>query len=504
MPVRVRCRCGQELVLRYSEWVYLLLGIVILCLLINTTLLVLFYLRLDAPIGGPHARRQVGPADLLRPAPAAPERPRLPPEPSAPVAPSPREKPGAPTVPSAEPVVAEPPGAPGTSPRPKGEPLTHRPPEERDVLREALVPRRPEGEAPAEGSSRPAAQRPPAPPWAGEGVLVRLAILEGSRDPVLTSAFLLDADSRLRQRALDRLGTSTGQLSAADAVKARALIEAAPREIQGDGRTRKLLESLGNPAAGSPTPGAGGGDPQGILESLRGAVERKLEEEALGALSRCIAERANAGLDVVLLVDVSRSMEGAFEALRRESLWLFEALPWASTGFRMGLVLYRDGVELALDFTAAPSGDLLRMLRETRPEGGGDVPEGVHEAVEAALSLGRMRWRPGAERHIVLIGDAPPPFPEVARLRILASQAFRQGAYRLHVLGVRPEPGAELPFLPAIARGAGGRGLTLDDPARLGIEVLLCLFPPDAHPAVRGLAGALREVFLPEEKPYRS
>ena len=47
MAVKVRCRCGQELQLRYGEWVYVLLGLVLLCVVLNALGLLLLYLRLD-------------------------------------------------------------------------------------------------------------------------------------------------------------------------------------------------------------------------------------------------------------------------------------------------------------------------------------------------------------------------------------------------------------------------------------------------------------------------
>src|SRR5688572_24115940 len=51
MPLRVKCRCGQELVLRYGEWVYVFLGIVLLTVVVNSVALVLLYLRIaDVPV----------------------------------------------------------------------------------------------------------------------------------------------------------------------------------------------------------------------------------------------------------------------------------------------------------------------------------------------------------------------------------------------------------------------------------------------------------------------
>jgi hypothetical protein len=53
MPVRVKCRCGQELTLRYGEWVYFLIGLVLLCLVSNSVALLLLYFRLEELSGAP-------------------------------------------------------------------------------------------------------------------------------------------------------------------------------------------------------------------------------------------------------------------------------------------------------------------------------------------------------------------------------------------------------------------------------------------------------------------
>ena len=47
MSVRVRCRCGQELHLRYGEWVYVLLGLVVLCMALNSLALLLIYFHIE-------------------------------------------------------------------------------------------------------------------------------------------------------------------------------------------------------------------------------------------------------------------------------------------------------------------------------------------------------------------------------------------------------------------------------------------------------------------------
>ena len=46
MPLRVKCRCGQEVNLRFNEWVHALFGLLLVVLLVNGTCLVLLVFRL--------------------------------------------------------------------------------------------------------------------------------------------------------------------------------------------------------------------------------------------------------------------------------------------------------------------------------------------------------------------------------------------------------------------------------------------------------------------------
>ena len=72
MPVRVRCRCGQELVLRYGEWVYAFLGLALLAVLVNMVALLLLYFRLEEISRSVHSS---GGVQAGAPAPAPPSRP---------------------------------------------------------------------------------------------------------------------------------------------------------------------------------------------------------------------------------------------------------------------------------------------------------------------------------------------------------------------------------------------------------------------------------------------
>ncbi len=183
---------------------------------------------------------------------------------------------------------------------------------------------------------------------------------------------------------------------------------------------------------------------------------------------------AEDGLDCVLLVDVSQSMEDVLVPVRREIVRLWRTLNWGIPGIRLGVVLYQDEVVGVLDFSMGIEEQLAR-LQEVEASGGGDVPEGIHLAIKQSLGLGVFDWRPDATKHLVVLGDAPPPYAEQRGLASLVRRARQQAGFRVHALGVNPEEGREsVPFFAPLAAAGGGRTKTVD-PAKIGSEIFLCL-----------------------------
>jgi hypothetical protein len=505
MPVRVKCRCGQELVLRYGEWVYFLLGLVLLCLVANSAALLLLHFRIDETASS--ARTAAPPASVLPGAPRVDEGPRVVESGGGDAKPEPRE--GA-VEPPVRPAGEDPPAVPeseggGDSPLPvrpaeEGkapvgasavEAILDPDPEVASIL--SVLPPWKEG---VKSGTAPRQTPPlPAAPWSKEPVVVRFLVLERApTQGLIRHAFLLDPDRRLRRAAVDRV-RSLPVPAGDDALLARRVLEAAAPYLEGDPNRAAVFEAHGL-ESGEESAAAPGLDIEKILGSLGERAAPVLSDPALASVRSFATRVAENGMDIVLLIDVSRSMEGVLEPLQHDSLWLFPAMGWAFPGVRIGIALYRDGIEAARGFSGPESEDLVRILREARAEGGGDVPEGVHRAVEEALSLGRFAWRPGAEKHIVIIGDAPPPHPEQAPLISLAGRAFREGGYRFHAVSIRPDEGrpAIISF-PEVAASGGGTAVTIDQPERLGEEIFWRFFPPDALEALRPLAARLRALF---------
>lgn len=120
--------------------------------------------------------------------------------------------------------------------------------------------------------------------------------------------------------------------------------------------------------------------------------------------------------DVVFVIDTTRSMQ-PFIDMTREAVAGMTRKFSAETAdrFRFGLVVYRDSLEVApqLDYVTRNltpelvSGEKLVELLET--EGGATAVGSVDYAEEAFAGVDvalRSRWRDGALRFVILIGDA--------------------------------------------------------------------------------------------------
>lgn len=123
-------------------------------------------------------------------------------------------------------------------------------------------------------------------------------------------------------------------------------------------------------------------------------------------------------LDLALVIDVTGSMTDELEYLKAEIDEIAARVKdkYPNITQRFGLVVYRDHgdefVTRKFDFTESLT-DFQKNLSAQRAAGGGDYPEAVPEALEAALSL---QWsNDGAARVAFLVGDAPPHAGDTGR-----------------------------------------------------------------------------------------
>jgi Mg-chelatase subunit ChlD len=126
-----------------------------------------------------------------------------------------------------------------------------------------------------------------------------------------------------------------------------------------------------------------------------------------------IAPLAAKRVEVVFVLDTTGSMGGLIHAAK-EKIWsIASTLAQAQQApeISMGLVAYRDRGDAYVTQVVDLNRDLDSMyakLMDFSADGGGDGPEAVNEALEAAIH--RLSWSqdPNTYKVVFLVGDAPP------------------------------------------------------------------------------------------------
>jgi len=134
------------------------------------------------------------------------------------------------------------------------------------------------------------------------------------------------------------------------------------------------------------------------------------------------------GLDVVLVIDATDSMQFVTDSLKARLLKLIVSLQKMVPTTRIGIVAYRDKGEeyvtrwVDLSFSTSKLQDFVSNLRAG---GGGDWPEAVYDGLEVAIS--DMKWRKNSKRVIILVPGSPPHPETVSNILQLAQNFQAQG-----------------------------------------------------------------------------
>ena len=526
MPRQIRCRCGQKIQVRKSEWIYVVAGLGIVGLLLNAVVIIYLYSRLGEleehlarsaqekdPVVAAREERPGPPA--LPPQEVQQKKPEVSPEKTS--SPTGRARPGGGTTDTTggqqasgetdnspadrqENQETEPPSlakAPSTdqlAEKPLGSSLeqTELWKEFFRAIEDRFRPPASEARATVENKNKPGAIAPrtviEAPP------LARLLFLSrGSTLPVLTAGHLLDPDPRVHNHAIELL-LDQPRPGITESRTVRTLLCAATKTVINNSRGLELLErfNLDEKTASLPDSTRQFDECWSTVITLAegsrpGWPELDTFEELLGGLNR-------RGLDLVLAVDTTRSMESGLDDLKKACSWLLPSLQWGADGVRIGLLTYKDKVVKTWDLSETPGEDLLPGILELKAIGGGDVPEGVDAALRATLELGRFAWRTSAAKRIVVIGDAPASYSELPAIESLVGSCHEQDGFIVHMIGVHPKEGGRVPFFESIAARGGGRSPTCP-PSDLGRELLVGAFRAEDTPLPEDLLGLLRRVF---------
>lgn len=165
------------------------------------------------------------------------------------------------------------------------------------------------------------------------------------------------------------------------------------------------------------------------------AVESETDEDVLDTIERIIAGARGTSVDLVLALDTTQSMEDDVPYLKAHLVPMLEKYVEASASLRVGLVYYRDYMEEYLTRRFDFQNDLgfvQRAVDTIRVAGGRDIPEAVYEALYTAVT--RYVWT-ADERHVVLVGDAPPhPHARGAVTRELVQAEAERRGVKIHTI----------------------------------------------------------------------
>lgn len=133
----------------------------------------------------------------------------------------------------------------------------------------------------------------------------------------------------------------------------------------------------------------------------------------LGHLPQDPTSNQRPRVEAVFVLDTTGSMGGLIQAAK-EKIWsiastLASAQPVPE--LRLGLVAYRDRGDAYVTRVVDLSADLDQVyatLMDFQADGGGDGPESVNQALQAAVRGISWSQDPGTYKAVFLVGDAPP------------------------------------------------------------------------------------------------
>jgi hypothetical protein len=142
------------------------------------------------------------------------------------------------------------------------------------------------------------------------------------------------------------------------------------------------------------------------------------------------------GLDLVLVIDTTESMQFVIDQVKEHATSLVENLQRMVPTARIGVVVYRDqGDEYVVKWSdlSFKTEKLRSFISNITAAGGGDWEEAVLEGVDAAIH--ELNWRKKSKKIIVLIGGSPPHPDDVKPLEQMVRK-FRQDGGSLSTVDV--------------------------------------------------------------------
>jgi hypothetical protein len=243
---------------------------------------------------------------------------------------------------------------------------------------------------------------------------------------------------------------------------------------------------------------AGLRDPSGVLTALPGGGVTGapsaaghggggLLEGTSPGFGKHIGDLRGLGLDIVLVLDATDSMSPYIEQAKVRLHAILDVVTGLVPNARIGMVAYKDyGDEYGPEAVKViPLGNDPQVIRKFIDEitagGGGDIPEPIHEALNAATSTRRMGWNPRRKRVIILVGDSPVHTSgRLTAFRLAAEFAKEGGVINVIDTGGTGMAGATrtglMPDLARIARDGGGSAFLLKDAQTFWRYLIVSIF----------------------------
>ena len=149
--------------------------------------------------------------------------------------------------------------------------------------------------------------------------------------------------------------------------------------------------------------------------------------DLIDKIENLLKKEAGKNVDLVLCMDSTGSMGRYIDSVRKMLIPMIKEMIAGFTGFRIGMVVYRDYPPDQYVTRVTPFTEdfnvFQRNLNAISAWGGGDIPEAVYEALYDGAD--KFPWA-AESRLLILVGDAPPhPVPKGI---VTAEMAFAKAA----------------------------------------------------------------------------
>ncbi len=155
-----------------------------------------------------------------------------------------------------------------------------------------------------------------------------------------------------------------------------------------------------------------------------------------GTFGEYIGGLRKVGLDLVLVIDTTESMQFVIDEVKQHSAALVASIQRMVPTSRVGIVAYRDqGDEYVVKWSdlSFKTDKLQSFIQNLTASGGGDWEEAVLEGLDAAIS--ELTWRKKSKKIVVLIGGSPPHPEDLEPLAALIRE-FRADGGSLSAIDV--------------------------------------------------------------------